>query len=123
MAVQWRFANAKAAARTKVLEKNGDHDIRLFDLPRAMTKDAAIDYVSAQIGGKPAEAPKAAAKVTVPKVAKVTKKAQKAQEEADRLARGAKSLKEQAPVNKADIEFEIDEDLIPDFIKKDFRRG
>lgn len=40
-----RFANGTAKARVKVLEKNGDVDIKLFDLPKSMTKAAAVTFL------------------------------------------------------------------------------
>lgn len=40
-----RFANGKSAARAKVLARNGHTDIQLFDLPEAMSKDAAREYI------------------------------------------------------------------------------
>lgn len=39
-----RFANDMT--RVKVLVKNGHTDVELFELPKAMTKDEAIAYVT-----------------------------------------------------------------------------
>ncbi len=128
MDVTWRFANGKAAARTKVLEKNGDHDIRLFDLPVAMDKDAAIDWVTKNhLGAKPvaAQKPAVAAKAATPGKRELKRQEKAAQAAADKVRRKASDeayAKVAAGVNKADIEFEIDESMIPDFIRRDFRR-
>jgi hypothetical protein len=43
--VKVRFANDRT--RVKVLIKNGHTDVDLYELPEAMTKDAAIAYVRA----------------------------------------------------------------------------
>lgn len=40
-----RFANDKVS-RYKVLHRNGHKDIELVDLPQAMSKDAAVAYLS-----------------------------------------------------------------------------
>lgn len=41
-----RFAN-DFVTRVKVLQRNGHKDINLLELPQAMTKDAAVAYLSA----------------------------------------------------------------------------
>ena len=43
--VKFRVANGSAAARTKVLVRSGHTDIKLVDLPVAMTKEDAIRFV------------------------------------------------------------------------------
>lgn len=44
-----RFAN-DFVTRVKVLGRNGHKDINLVELPQAMTKDAAVAYLSTQEG-------------------------------------------------------------------------
>ena len=58
-----RFANGSLAGRTKVLERNGHTDIKLFELPSAMDKDAARAYIESKFAGS--AAPAAKAKVAV----------------------------------------------------------
>lgn len=41
----WRFANGKPEARAKVLEKDNHSEIKLIQLPRAMTRDEAIAHL------------------------------------------------------------------------------
>jgi hypothetical protein len=43
-----RLANGTAAARAKVLEKDNHTEIQLFDLPSAMTQDAATKWLEAR---------------------------------------------------------------------------
>lgn len=43
--VKLRFAN-DFVSRVKVLQRNGHKDINLVELPQAMTKDAAVQYLS-----------------------------------------------------------------------------
>ena len=45
---KYRFANGTAAARTKVLEKDGHTMVLLFNLPSAMTAEAAKAWLQAQ---------------------------------------------------------------------------
>lgn len=69
--LKFRVANGGAAARAKVLEKNGHTQINLQDLPKAMTKEDAMAFLK-YVEGKPvkAEAPKAApTKAEKPKAA------------------------------------------------------
>jgi hypothetical protein len=54
--IKFRVANGTAAARTKVLEKNGHTEIFLQDLPKAMSKEDAMAFFS-YVEGK-AAAPK-----------------------------------------------------------------
>ena len=54
--IKFRVANGTAAARTKVLEKNGHTEIFLQDLPKAMSKEDAMTFFS-YVEGK-ATAPK-----------------------------------------------------------------
>ena len=70
--VSFRVANGSAAARTKVLAKDGHENIDLIDLPREMSKDEAAAFV-AQAMGK--TVPTATAKPKVEKVAGITVKA------------------------------------------------
>jgi hypothetical protein len=78
---KFRVANGGAAARAKVLEKNGHTDIALQDLPKPMTKDAAMAFLNYVEGttakvAKPAAAPKAkAAPKVVEKEFKIERKA------------------------------------------------
>jgi transcriptional regulator of nitric oxide reductase len=64
--VSFRVANGSAAARTKVLAKDGHENIDLIDLPREMSKDEAAAFV-AQAMGK--TVPAATVKPKVEKVA------------------------------------------------------
>lgn len=130
MAVQWRFANGAAAARTKVLVKNGDSAIALYDLPNPMTKDAAIDYVTANFLGKTPAAPavkaeaKAAVKAPGVRAEKRQAKAEaasKAKDEAKEIAKRVEAA--QKSVTRNEIDADIDESDIPEFIKRDFRRA
>lgn len=125
----WRFANGTAASRTKVLVKNGDTCIALWDLPNAMTRDAAIAYVTPFLNdtqkSEPKSAPVAAAKTVTPGKRELKRQEKAAQAAADRVRRkesDANFEKVKASVNKNDINFPIDEDAIPDFIRRDFRR-
>ena len=58
--IKFRVANGTAAARTKVLEKNGHTEIFLQDLPTAMSKEDAMAFFSYTEGNvaKVAKAPK-----------------------------------------------------------------
>lgn len=51
-----RVANGTAAAREKVLLKDNHTDVRLFDLPRAMTKEEATAWLEAQGDAVPVRA-------------------------------------------------------------------
>lgn len=51
-----RVANGTAAAREKVLLKDNHSDVRLFDLPRAMTKTEATAWLEAQGDAVPVRA-------------------------------------------------------------------
>jgi hypothetical protein len=69
----YRFANGTAAARARVLS---DHeDLKLFDLPRAMTKEAAIAWLAKQ--GIAAEIPESKRLAVLIKVNKVPRAARK----------------------------------------------
>jgi hypothetical protein len=67
--LKFRVANGGAAARTKVLEKNGHTQINLVDLPKAMTKEDAMVFLN-YTDGEPIAKPALKAKVekTAPKV-------------------------------------------------------
>lgn len=78
-----RFAN-DFVTRCKVLARNGHKDINLVELPQAMTKDAAVAYIStlptfanveaqAAISEFQSKGAKVAPKVTVAPKAKATK--------------------------------------------------
>ena len=54
--VKFRVANGSAKARTKVLERSGHTDINLQDLPKPMTKEAAMAFLN-YVDGKTAKAP------------------------------------------------------------------
>lgn len=45
-----RFANGTVANRAKILERAGCTDIKLFDLPHPMTKDAARIWLEEKFG-------------------------------------------------------------------------
>ncbi len=72
--VKFRFANGTIKHREQVLTRNGHTEIKLYELPSAMDKDAARSFVESQaimaptvtaeavVAAKPARAPK----VTVP---------------------------------------------------------
>jgi hypothetical protein len=63
--VKPRFANGTAAARIRVLERDGHTAISLFDLPKPMDKDEALAYARAALKGAApvlTVVPKAAAK-------------------------------------------------------------
>ena len=68
--VKFRVANGTAAARAKVLERSGHTNIKLEDLKKPMTKEAAYEYLAAK-GFK--ETKEAVAKT--PKAAKPAKPA------------------------------------------------
>jgi hypothetical protein len=53
-----RFANGSVADRTKVLARNGHTDIKLFELPTAMSKDEAKAFIEAKFAGATAPAAK-----------------------------------------------------------------
>ena len=69
--VKFRVANGSAAARTKVLERSGHIEIKLVDLAKPMSKEAAIAFV--QSNGFVASVAEKPAKVAKAKVAKSTK--------------------------------------------------
>jgi hypothetical protein len=77
--VSVRVANGSAAARTKVLERDGHTEVDLIDLPSAMSKEDAIAFVSKAMNrAVEAKAPKATATKApaapkAPKTVKVTK--------------------------------------------------
>jgi hypothetical protein len=66
--VKFRVANGSAAARTKVLLKNGHSDIKLFDLPKPMDKDAAIAFVKSNGSAISTATAKPAKAATAPKL-------------------------------------------------------
>jgi len=43
---KYRVANGSVAVRTKSLEKAGQVNIKLIELPQAMEKQAAFDYIA-----------------------------------------------------------------------------
>lgn len=47
--VKFRFANATIKHRTGIMRRYGHTDINLLDLPHAMTKDAAREFVKANL--------------------------------------------------------------------------
>lgn len=128
-AIQWRFANGTATARTKVLVKNGDSAIALYDLPTPMTKDAAIDYVTVNFLGKtpPAAPVKAEAKAVKAPGVRAEKRqakveaASKAKDDAKEIAK--RVAEAQKSVTRTEIDADIDENDIPEFIRRDFRRA
>jgi len=66
--VKFRVANGSAAARTKVLARSGHTDIKLVDLAKPMSKEAAIAFVKSQGSAFSAETATKPAKVAkVPK--------------------------------------------------------
>jgi hypothetical protein len=83
--VSARVANGTAAARAKVLERDGHTSIDLIDLPSPMSKEDAIAFASKAIGVQaPAKAEARPAKVTsapkAPKSVKVVKTVAQVQE-------------------------------------------
>jgi len=71
-AVVYKFAND--AKRAKALERFGCTDVNMIELPFAMGKEAAVDYLGAQ-GITAGKMPRVAKATTVAKVAKVAKTA------------------------------------------------
>ena len=71
-ATVYKFAND--AKRAKALERFGCTDVNMIELPFAMGKEAAIDYLGAQ-GITAGKMPRIAKTATVAKVAKVAKTA------------------------------------------------
>ena len=71
-ATVYKFAND--AKRAKALERFGCTDVNMIELPFAMGKEAAIDYLGAQ-GITAGKMPRVAKTATVAKVAKVAKTA------------------------------------------------
>ena len=71
-ATVYKFAND--AKRAKVLERFGCTDVNMIELPFAMGKEAAVDYLGAQgiTAGKMPRVAKAATIAKAPKVAKTT---------------------------------------------------
>jgi hypothetical protein len=68
----YKFAND--AKRAKALERFGCTDVNMIELPFAMGKEAAVDYLGAQ-GITAGKMPRVAKTATVAKVAKVAKTA------------------------------------------------
>jgi CxxC motif-containing protein len=134
MAVQYRFANGTAAARTKVLVKNGDSAITLFDLPEPMTKEQATVFVNNALGTSYADrAPVTKAQAKAQATAKIVpgkrevkrqekvEAASKAKDEAKAIAK--RVAEAQKSVTRTEIDADIDESDIPEFIKRDFRKS
>ena len=71
-ATVYKFAND--AKRAKVLERFGCTDVNMIELPKAMDKEAAVDYLGTQ-GITAGKMPRVAKTATVAKVAKVAKTA------------------------------------------------
>jgi hypothetical protein len=71
-ATVYKFAND--AKRAKALERFGCTDVNMIELPFAMGKEAAVDYLGAQ-GITAGKMPRVAKTATVAKVAKVAKTA------------------------------------------------
>ena len=71
-ATVYKFAND--AKRAKVLERFGCTDVNMIELPFAMGKEAAVDYLGAQ-GITAGKMPRVTKTATVAKVAKVAKTA------------------------------------------------
>ena len=68
----YKFAND--AKRAKALERFGCTDVNMIELPKAMDKEAAVDYLGTQ-GITAGKMPRVAKTATVAKVAKVAKTA------------------------------------------------
>jgi hypothetical protein len=71
-ATVYKFAND--AKRAKALERFGCTDVNMIELPKAMDKEAAVDYLGTQ-GITAGKMPRVAKTATVAKVAKVAKTA------------------------------------------------
>lgn len=75
--VKYRFANS--LKRDEMLRKAGNTDIKLVELPEAMTKEAAIDFINQHTDfvavTKPSVKAKIEPKSKAVKVTKVTKAA------------------------------------------------
>jgi len=109
-----RFAND--IMRTKVLQKHGHSDIRLVDLPRAMDKYSAIEFLKTEATMQDAHAQSAIAEYLdekAPKATKATKapKAKagpaikaKAPAKSTKASREAAALAEAAAVARAENE-------------------
>jgi hypothetical protein len=67
-----RLANGTAEARQRVLEKDGHTEVRLFDLPNAMTEADARAWLEAQGDAVPQRKP-AEPKVVAPKVVRTAR--------------------------------------------------
>jgi hypothetical protein len=110
-----RFAND--IMRTKVLQKHNHTDIRLVDLPRAMDKYAAIEFLKTEASMQDSHAQSAIAEYLDEKAPKVTKTAApkakagpaikaKAAPKTTKASREAQALAEARAVAKADAENE-----------------
>lgn len=106
-----RFAND--IMRTKVLQKHGHSDIRLVDLPRAMDKYSAIEFLKTEATMQDAHAQSAIAEYLDEKAPKATKapKAKtgpaikaKAPAKSTKASREAAALAEAAAVARAENE-------------------
>jgi len=106
-----RFAND--IMRTKVLQKHGHSDIRLVDLPRAMDKYSAIEFLKTEASMQDAHAQSAIAEYLDEKAPKATKapKAKagpaikaKAPAKSTKASREAAALAEAAAVARAENE-------------------
>lgn len=67
-----RFANGKAEARETVLLKDNHSDVRLFDLPKPMSKEDATAWLEAQGDTVPVRESKPAASPGRPRAPKQT---------------------------------------------------
>ena len=72
--VKFRVANGTAAARAKVLERSGHTNIKLEDLKKPMTKEAAYEYLAAKGFKETKEAVAKAPKAAKPAKAKLAPK-------------------------------------------------
>jgi hypothetical protein len=87
-ATVYKFAND--AKRAKALERFGCTDVNMIELPFAMGKEAAVDYLGAQgiTAGKMPRVAKAATVTKAPKVAKSKPVAQVAKRVGDKPRKG-----------------------------------
>lgn len=60
-----RFANGSVQSRAKVLTRNGHTDVRLFELPQAMSKDDARAWLEQKFASQGAAPSAKANKVAV----------------------------------------------------------
>lgn len=93
-----RFANGTAKAREKVLVKNTDTDIKLFDLPKSLTKEDAIVFLRTNHEAAFSADELAALNLSVTGAAKIVKAAKAPKVKAEKVLR-EKPVKAARPVS------------------------